>query len=140
MRWRQKLADALKHSRCIVCVWSPLYFQSKYCVSELMTFVQREELAGRDLVMPASYFDGETFPAIATARQFVDFSKFASTMPSFWETANAVEFEDQRLKPFARDLAVLIRGAPAYDEAFPVVEAADDQVASEGTIGRAANG
>jgi hypothetical protein len=33
MRWRQKLSDSLKKSRCIVCFWSPLYFQSKWCVS-----------------------------------------------------------------------------------------------------------
>jgi TIR domain len=33
-RWRQKIAHALTHSKCLVCVWSPYYFQSKYCVSE----------------------------------------------------------------------------------------------------------
>jgi hypothetical protein len=138
-RWRQKLADALKQSRCIACVWSPLYFQSKWCVSEWMTFVRREELTKRDLVMPASYFDGETFPATATERQFLDFSEFASTMPSYWNTESAVRFENERLKPFAHDLAAMIRNAPPYDDAFPVVEATDDRVEPEAIIARLAD-
>jgi hypothetical protein len=139
MRWRQKVAGALKKSRCLACIWSPLYFQSKWCRSEWMTFVERERLASRDLVMPASYFDGETFPADARARQFLDFSEFASTMPKFWDTELAVRFESQRLRPFAKDLATIIRAAPAYDDAFPLFESPDAQVQTEDTIGRIAD-
>src|SRR5262245_28914738 len=50
LRWHQKLADALRGSKCIICVWSPAYFQSKWCVSEWKTFVQREKLCNKDLV------------------------------------------------------------------------------------------
>jgi hypothetical protein len=139
MRWRQKLADALRKSRCIVCVWSPLYFQSQWCLSEWKTFLQREQQTNRDLVMPASYFDGETFPPDATAKQFLDFSKFASTMPKFWETELAVDFEKHRLMPFAHDLAIIVRSAPPYDDAFPIVEVPISQVADAGTIERTAN-
>jgi TIR domain len=138
-RWRQKLADALKKSRCIVCVWSPLYFQSQWCISEWKTFIQREQQTQRDLVMPASYFDGETFPPDATAKQFLDFSTFASTMPKFWETELAVHFEEQLLKPFAHDLAAMVRSAPPYNDAFPIVEVPNHQVADAGTIERTAN-
>ena len=139
MRWRQKLASALKQSCCIVCIWSPLYFQSKWCLSEWTTFLERENLTNSELVMPATYFDGETFPPQATNRQFSSFNDFASTMPSFWTTALADTFEREKLKPFAHDLAAMIRNAPDYDDAFPVMEAPDDQVEEAGTIGRPAN-
>lgn len=139
MRWRQKLVVALKQSRCIVCMWSPLYFQSKWCVSEWMTFVKREEQEDRELVMPASYFDGEAFPARATAKQFLDFSEYTSTMPKFWETEPAVRFEAELLRPFARDLAAMIRSAPDFDDGFPVVEVPDSDVDAQGTIGRPAD-
>lgn len=139
MRWKQKLAHALKRSRCIICVWSPLYFQSKWCVSEWKTFVDREQQTNCELVMPASYFDGHSFPAEATAKNFSDFSRFASTMPKFWQTELAVDFEEQLLKPFAADLAALIRNAPPYD-AFPIVEVPDGEVKGSGIIGRIANG
>src|SRR5262249_25303408 len=109
MRWRDRIAESLKRSRCLVCLWSPLYFRSKWCVSEWMTFMRREDMTKRDLVMPASYFDGESFPPAASARQVLDFSQFASTMPRFWDTDLAVTFEQQRLRPFARDLAAMIR-------------------------------
>lgn len=139
MRWQRKLSDSLKQSRCIVCLWSPLYFQSKWCVSEWMTFVERERKVRKELVMPASYFDGESFPPSAKDRQFVDFSEYASTMPKFWETELAVSFENQRLKSFARDLAKMIISAPPYTDEFPVVEVPDHLVVPEQTIGRPAD-
>jgi len=143
-RWQQKLSTALKQSRCLICLWSPLYFQSKWCVSEWMTFVERETFLNRerpstDLVMPASYFDGDTFPQKAKNRQFLDFSEFASTMPKFWDTELAVKFENERLRRFAHDLAEMIRKSPPFDEAFPVVEVGEDEVESEKPIARPAN-
>jgi len=139
MRWRQKLSNALKESRCIVCVWSPLYFRSKWCVSEWKTFAEREKQVNRELVLPASYFDGKTFPDDATATQFMDFSSFASTIPSFWDTQLAVRFEMERLQPFASDLAAMIRNAPPFDDRFPIVEASDAQLKQEETINRIAD-
>jgi len=139
MRWKQKLETALRQSRCIVCVWSPLYFQSKWCVSEWKTFVAREQGGKHTLVMPASYFDGDTFPSEASARQFPKFNNFASTMPKFWDTELAVRFEDEKIKPFAHELAKMILSAPPYDDNFPIVEVPDHEVAPQGTIGRAAS-
>ena len=138
-RWHARLTEALKTSRCIVCFWSPLYFRSKWCLSEWKTFEERGKQVRRDLVLPASYFDGETFPRDALALQFRDFSKYASTMPRFWDTESAVRFEELCLRPFAQDLAAAIRRAPAYNETFPIVEVADSEVQPEETINRIAN-
>jgi hypothetical protein len=135
-RWRTKLGEALKSSRCIICLWSPLYFQSKWCLSEWKTFDERSKLAKRDLVLPASYFDGETFPPAARELQFKNFSHYASTMPGFWETGAAVEFEDTCLRPFAGDLAQMIQRCPAFSDSFPIVEAVDAEVQEENTIRR----
>lgn len=139
-RWRARLESALRTSRCIVCVWSPLYFQSRWCLSEWKTFAERSQRTRADLVLPASYFDGETFPQEAQEVQFRDFSRFASTMPRFWDTESAVRFENECLRPFAEDLADAIRNAPSFDENFPIVEARDDEVQLQATIGRPANG
>jgi hypothetical protein len=161
-RWQLKIASALHRSKCIICIWSPLYFQSKWCISEWMSFVEREQFIERqqaveqgrveqgaslvaqgtkcELIVPASYFDGESFPPVATAREFMNFSDFASTMPRFWDTELAVRFETQYIRPFARDLARTIRSAPPWDPRFPIVEAPDEDVQQEGTIGRPADG
>ena len=138
-RFKQKLASALKQSRCVVCVWSPLYFQSKYCYSEWSTFLHREKITQKELVLPASFHDGESFPANAKAIQYLDFSPFANTMPAFWDTAEAVRFQPL-LQQFARDLANMIRDAPPYDDGFPIVDVPDEELSQEETIGRPANG
>jgi len=104
-----------------------------------MTFVEREKLSSSELVMPAAYFDGESFPPKALNKQFMDFSEFTSTMPKFWETELAVTFEAKGLRRFAHDLADMIRKAPPYDDAFPIVEAPDDEVESEQKIARPAD-
>ena len=61
MRWRHKMVEALKRSKCIVCLWSPLYFQSKWCGSEWKTFVKREQLAMRPLVGSGFLFRWRNF-------------------------------------------------------------------------------
>src|SRR5215469_10892777 len=71
-RWQAKIASALTSSKTIVCVWSPLYFQSQWCLSEWRTFAKRETLCKKDLIAPASYHDGKYFPAEATAKQILD--------------------------------------------------------------------
>jgi TIR domain len=140
-RWRQRIAHALRiQSASYACgLWSPYYFQSKYCVSEWLTFHQRQTLCNSRLILPASYHDGEHFPSDAQALQHVDFSHYACTIASFWNTVDAVDFETKTLKSFARDLAVLIRAAPPYSDDFPIVEAEENDTVKQPTIGRIAN-
>lgn len=136
IRWRAKLVDALKRSRAIVCVWSPLYFQSQWCVSEWKTFMKRETDFDRELVLPASFIDGESFPPEAKAKQIMDFSDYTSTAARFWETSIAVDFENRRLKPFAKDVAALVRGAPPFTPDFPVVEVPQSETTVPARVGR----
>jgi hypothetical protein len=135
-RWHSKLETALRTSKCIVCIWSPLYFKSKWCVSEWTSFEQRGQALGLDLVVPARYYDGDHYPQLAQDRQSRDFSDFASTMPRFWDTDHAVEFEFTLLRPFARDLAASIRLAPQFDPNFPIVEADDSLILTDTRINR----
>jgi TIR domain len=139
-RWRTKLETALKTSKCAICVWSPLYFRSKWCVSEWTTFEQRGRHLRLDLVIPARYHDGEHYPGPAKDIQSVDFSDYASTMPRFWDTERAVEFERSLLRPFARDLAEIIRAAPPFDPRFQVFEAGDDLIIQDTRITRVGDG
>jgi len=76
---------------------------------------------------PASYHDGKNFPADAKSKQFMDFSEYTSIMDGFWGTVRAVNFEPI-LKKFAKDAAIIIRGAPAYDDSFPVTEVDDSEL------------
>jgi len=121
-RWKTKIVNALRSSKCLVAVWSPEYFRSRYCVAEWLTFDKRAKLFDRELIAPASRVDGQFFPIDARALQIAKFNDYALTATKFWETPYAAEFEIQLVKPFARDVAKLIQQAPDFVDDFPIVD------------------
>jgi hypothetical protein len=121
--WPSTLSDALRNSRCMVCVWSPTYFQSTWCMSEWRSFRQREEIEGQPryrLIAPMKFHDGEHFPDEARSTQWLDVSEYATTLPAFWTTSRALELES-RLKAFAREVAQMIAEAPPFRPDWPLV-------------------
>ncbi len=122
-KWPERLQLALRKSKCLVCVWSPMYFQSAWCYSEWRSFREREKvlgLTGHDLIAPLKFHDGEHFPDEAKNVQWTDVSAFTSTLPAFWATERALELED-RLKVFSVSVRDLVKRAPAYRDDWPVV-------------------
>jgi hypothetical protein len=108
----------------MVCLWSPAYFQSRWCVSEWESFRERERilnLPNHGLIAPIRYHDGEHFPEAAQNVQWADFAPYAYTNKAFWDTEPAVEFE-KHIKDFAKSVASIVRRAPGFQE-WPVVEA-----------------
>jgi hypothetical protein len=124
-RWPDTLKEALRVSKCMVCVWSPPYFQSSWCVSEWQSFLARERrlnLQSHGLVAPLRFHDGEHFPEEAQAVQWTDVEPFAYTLPAFWESRRVVRLE-ARMKEFAKGVARMIRDAPQFEADWPVIDA-----------------
>jgi TIR domain len=124
-RWPEKLRQALKLSRCMVCVWSPSYFQSSWCVSEWKSFLAREQrlqMESHGLIVPLRFHDGEHFPEEARLVQWTDVAAYTSTVPAFWTSQRAIELED-KLKAFAVSVANVIRRAPQFEPDWPTLEA-----------------
>ena len=118
--WKNRLSSALQQSKCVVCILTPNYFQSPYCVSELNSFIERSTKTGKNLVVSASGHDGECFPSeFKKAWQYKNFSPYLNTASGFWESGKAADF-DEYLKEFAKDLAAKILDAPDYSDDFPV--------------------
>lgn len=123
-RWPDKLRAGLQSSKCIICIWSPSYFQSHWCVSEWQSFLERERKLGLEshgLIAPVRFHDGEYFPPEAEKVQWADFADYTATLPAFWQSQRAVEFE-QVLKKFAGSVAGLVRRAPPFQADWPIVE------------------
>ncbi len=121
--WPESLQSALRHSRCLVTVWSPEYFQSAWCVSEWKTFLERERMIQQQgLIAPLQYHDGDHFPVEARLVQWTDVRSFTSSAPAFYNTVRAMELED-KLKLFASDVARLLQSTPAFDPAWPIIPA-----------------
>ncbi len=77
--WPHKLAYALGRSKVLVALWTPMYFNSKWCTSELAHMYAREQQCGfrtvkrpQGLIVPALLQDGENFPSQARAIQMKD--------------------------------------------------------------------
>ena len=123
-RWPEKLRDALRHSRCMVCVWTPSYFRSDWCVSEWQSFREREKrlsMVSHGLIAPMRYHDGEHFPKDARDVQWTDVQPYALIQPAFWNTQGAVDLEIV-LKGFAHSVAKIIGTAPPFAADWPVSE------------------
>ncbi len=127
--WPDTLRLALTQSRCMVSVWSPLYFQSSWCLSEWRSFLHRETLANvgsHGLIAPVRFHDGEHFPPEARSVQSLDLTAYASALPAFWNSPRSLELED-KIKELAVSTAKIIRRAPSYQEGWPLMEAVPDQ-------------
>lgn len=116
------LKDALRRSRCIVPIWSPSYFQSKWCQIEWQSFRRRSEKLGllaHGLVAPVRFYGGKTFPAEARDIQMADFSSLTSVV----EGTKTWELFQNQVRDFATKVAEIALAAPPYDPGFEIVEA-----------------
>lgn len=123
--WPERLRDGVRLSKCMVGVWSPLYFQSSWCVSEWASFRERERrlnMQSHGLIAPMRFHDGEHFPEEARSIQWLDVAQYTSTVPAFLTSARAMDLEDL-LKGFAERLAHTIHDAPPFQTDWPVVDA-----------------
>jgi hypothetical protein len=113
--WREALREAIKASRCVVCLWSPLYFLSEWCQVEWNSFLERGRVAKQTLVVPMSVHDGESFPPAAQALQAPDFSDYVVIGEGFKKTEEFVLFQ-QKLKQFSKKVASCVNAAPRFSK------------------------
>jgi len=123
--WKNTLKHWLRHSKCLVAVWNPLYFRSPLCRSEFHSMLERqkkhmpEHAEGPGLVLPAVYADGKWFDDEAQALQFFksfsEFSRYAGPIRQD-EVAHA-KFATA-MQEFCGWVARSIESAPPYDSTF----------------------
>ncbi|HZI19738.1 MAG TPA: toll/interleukin-1 receptor domain-containing protein [Pyrinomonadaceae bacterium] len=147
--WPLRLRSALACSRCLVGVWSPNYFLSRWCKFECVVMLHRERKLGYrtvvkpdGLVIPVSVHDGESFPDYARAIQIMDWGRYARVGEGFKRTEAYVEFQE-KVSDFANDVAQAVKNAPPWDERWQTDEWLDEAVpewlkSAEGAEGREA--
>jgi hypothetical protein len=122
--WPGEIRDALLSAKCLLPVWSPEYFRSRWCIAEWKSFLAREELISSmtqrpcRLTAPIKFHDGTWFPPEAQRVQQLDLSPYAATTQAFWASPRAEEL-DQRIMRFAPALARVVSGAPPYEVGWP---------------------
>jgi hypothetical protein len=128
--WEPTLQRWVCRSKCLVAVWSSMYFQSRYCRSEFHSMLERQKALaanhadgdGPRLVVPLVYADGEWFDAEAKKLQYAtDFAPFS------W-AVRPIEFEQSRpgfvkaLDELCAQVRQAIAAAPRWSPQFRFVE------------------
>jgi len=122
------LKRELARSAVLVPVWSPLYFSSRWCRTELQAFTDREDSLGLDrgsLIVPVCFHKEEekNFPDEAAKMQYMDFREYATPHPHLWEGPQAGPFIEE-IKKLARVVKnkLIADEHPDYDDSFQQIE------------------
>lgn len=133
VEWSEELKRALRHSKILLAVLSPPYFESPWCMAELHTMHEREKvlgLAGPDnpqgLIYPILYSDSENFPDEEglLRRSWWDFKEFSTPELVFQESRDWPLFH-RRVTEFAKDLVALLKQVPEWQPDWPVAKEPD---------------
>lgn len=126
--WPSNLKEALARSRCLVAVWSPHFFRSRWCMAEWQTMREREKLLGlgtgsqQGLVYPVVFADGDHFPTEAKEVQYAeDFRPYNIVNSAFRRTAKYGKLERQ-VQGLCDRLGQWLLTVPEWDPGWPIVE------------------
>jgi TIR domain len=117
--WERVIITSHLRSCCLVPIWLPPYFESKWCMAEWTNMKKREQaIAQRDggpvaLIYPVVFAGRENLPADARRTQAVDLSMFRSHSPEFINTRDFIEFE-RKMQKIADDLCERIQSVPNW--------------------------
>ena len=125
--WEREIELALKVSKCLIAIWSPPYFYSDWCLTELHTMLRRERLVGRrteknrrGLIYPIVFSDGEEFPRQFKKIQYLDMHEVNCPEEVFKKDVRYIQFIDV-MKNLSEELIPMIRSAPKWSSKWPVV-------------------
>ncbi len=97
--WPSNLENSLRHSKIMVPLLTPPYFESEWCMAELESMRAREKLLGlagaghpQGLVYPILYSDSDNFPVEERIRSWRDFKEYADPDPVFQESRSTISF------------------------------------------------
>lgn len=125
--WQNEIEHALKTSKCLVAIWSPPYFYSRYCLTELLTMMKREEILGlrtdkhrRGLICPVVFCDGERLPKRYMKIQHFDMHEVNIPEEVFKRDIKYVQFVEE-VKKLSTELLPMIENVPPWSSKWPIV-------------------
>jgi hypothetical protein len=127
--WPDALARALHRSCCMVAVFCPGYFRSRWCMAEWQTMRKREELLGyrceanpAGLVYPVVFSDGKCFPEEAKAIQGrTDLRPYAFPFPQFRDSKKYLKFYEVMTEVTGELAQWFDARIPPWDDSWPAL-------------------
>ncbi|WP_268244607.1 toll/interleukin-1 receptor domain-containing protein [Actinokineospora fastidiosa] len=131
VHWPSDLRHAVRHSKIMVQLLTPGYFQSPWCMAEWRSMQERQKVLGlanldfpQGLVYPILYSDSDNFPDEGRQLSWWDFKEFGYPELVYQESRDFIHFH-RKVAELAADLAALLRQVPEWQPDWPIVEAPD---------------
>lgn len=132
VHWPSELQKALHHSKIMIAVLTPPYFDSRWCRAELRSMYAREKLLGladtgqpQGLIYPILYSDSQNFPTEDSLnRSWWDFKSLATPEPVFQESRDWPSFH-KLVTEFAEDIVDLLDQVPPWRADWPLIDPPD---------------
>jgi len=131
VNWPSHLQYALRHSKIMVQLLTPPYFESPWCMAEWRSMQERQRVLGlansgtpQGLVYSILYSDSENFPPEGREIAWWDFKEFAHPDPVFQESRDFIHFH-RSVADMARDLVQLLKQVPEWQSDWPIIEKPD---------------
>ncbi|MFI9006784.1 TIR domain-containing protein [Actinosynnema sp. NPDC053489] len=128
VHWPSSLQHALRHSKVMIQLLTPHYFESRWCMAEWSSMLAREKMLGlgnpdqpMGLVYPILYSDSENFPPEGRVRSWRNFKEYANPDPPYQETREYVQFH-REVTRVAADLVELLHQVPPWQPDWPDVD------------------
>jgi len=120
--WDRKIKNALLHSRIMVSIFAPAYFNSEWCKKEFLIMDYRQRKCGymsnqnpNGIIVPIKISDGDSFPEYAHSFQMSNFNLFSRVGLQAIKTQRFIDFQDSLLD-WVESVAHAHRNAPAWDD------------------------
>jgi hypothetical protein len=118
--WPDRLESALNRTKILVCVLSPQYFRSRWCLAELQSMADREKLLGHNgLIYPVLFSDSDNFPSFARERSWHDLKKWNLPDIGFQQTEEWLGFH-REIEDVAMKIAQRLAEVPDWQPDWPV--------------------
>lgn len=129
--WPEALRKALLHSKIMVAVLTPPYWESSWCMAEWKSMRAREKKLGltgverpQGLIYPILYSDSDNFPEEGLELAWWDFKQLAVPEPAFQESRAWPDFH-WKVNALVQDIVQLLPQVPEWRPDWPIAERPD---------------
>ena len=126
--WPDRLRFALARSRCLVAIFTPLYFSSEWCCREFAAMRHRGQRLGltsadnpTGLAIPVNLWDGDSFPSCVGDLHHLDCRPYMFVGKCFEDSDLFLEFQ-QKLQGWIPKVAGLVRNTPDWSQQWTTTD------------------
>jgi hypothetical protein len=118
--WDMQVAEAVRHSCCLVPILSAGFWRSSECLAEFESFRARQRNENVAVVLGVLFHEtGSRFSGTSISSS--DFKQHAYVYEGFRSSKGYGDFQHD-VKLFARELAAIIRNVPDCEKSWPVID------------------